>query len=238
MPIEARKTHTIPLTVHKDEDGLDIYQPEGSTANNRYLSTMCVEEIPYIFSYDNRWGINTTLPYDLNDYLGEHMQPVIALVDEIKERISTNIFGITQPGYAYPSSTPTEFVMGRINTEELTLDVYHFEITKPDDSYVYGFEVGHRTDSISGEYGQPYWGDIIEHNGLPIIVKTEEEAIKVMDECNKQYDKEFNSVGERSAHVGYLPFDIKFIKIPSSGIRTTTAEEAISFLTSIDTSNQ
>lgn len=225
------------MTACKDYRGRDVYQPEGATANN-HLSIMYVEEIPYLFSYDNIWGVNTTLPVELDDSLGEHMQPVIEMVDEIKERISTHLKGVTQPVYAYPSSTPTEFVLGRIDAENLTLDVYHFEITKQDDFYVYGFEGGHRTDSISGEYGQPYWGDIMEHNGLPIIVKTEEEAIKVMDECNKHYDEEFNSVGERSAHVGYLPFDIKFIKIPSSGIRTTTAEEAIAFLTSIDISNQ
>lgn len=244
MPIEAHKVHTVPLTAHKDEDGRDIYKPKGATTHKYGLNVMYIKEIPSIYSYDNKWGVNTTLPLDLDDHdsLGEHMQPGVALVNEIKERNSTNPYYITKPDeYAYPSSpssTPVEFVLGRINAEDLTVDIYHFEIAKKDYSYAYGFVGGHGTGNGSGGYVPPYYREIMEHNGLPIMVKTEEEAIKVIEECNKHYDEEFHSTGEHSAYDRPFPFEIDSIKIPSSGIRTTTAEEAIAFLTSIDTDNE
>ena len=125
-----------------------------------------------------------------------------------------------------------------IRDRDLTVDIYHFEIAKKDYSYAYGFVGGHGTGNGSGGYVPPYYREIMEHNGLPIMVKTEEEAIKVIEECNKHYDEEFHSTGEHSAYDRPFPFEIDSIKIPSSGIRTTTAEEAIAFLTSIDTDNE
>ena len=131
-----------------------------------------------------------------------------------------------------------EFVLGRINAEDLTVDIYHFEITKKVYSYAYGFVGGHGTGNGSGGYVPPYYREIMEHNGLPIMVKTEEEALKVMEDCNERYAKEFYSTGEHSNYDGCFPYQIDYIKIPSSGICTTTAEEAIAFLTSIDTDNE